>query len=111
MVAGTELDPLAVSCLLTGMYDIEPKDADSLVDKLRFTGEQKELSNLEFVKRHVRGICEDEGFVGVMKRRCTAKIAKYTEMICSCAETFGIMIAPDFPLPAGRYEKAKKADC
>ncbi len=98
-VSGTELDPLTVSCLLTGMYNIEAKDADSLVDRLRYKGEQKNLQDMDFVKGYVMGdVGGDRGFIEVMKRRAHAKIARYTDTICTAVEKkFGIEIAPDFP--------------
>jgi HD-GYP domain-containing protein (c-di-GMP phosphodiesterase class II) len=114
MVAGTELDPFTVSCLLTGMYDIRPDEADTLVNRLRYSGEQKRLSDMESVKSYVmNNIGEDKGFISLMEKRCHRKIVDYTDRMCDCAKKFGIEIAPDFPVTAQyiqtRYVHAQKS--
>ncbi|MDD5339720.1 MAG: HD domain-containing protein [Candidatus ainarchaeum sp.] len=108
MMAGTELDPLTVSCLLTAMYDIKPGEADALVERLRYSGDQKGLLDTDIVKGHVLNyICGDNEFIRVMKKRSHAKIAAYTSKMCDWATGFGIEIAPDFPLTA-EYIKSTK---
>jgi len=96
-VSGTELDPFTVSCLLTGMYDIPPGEADSLVHKLMYIGNPKNLSDMGFMKEYVmQHVGSNTEFMDAMKRRHDRKIVRYTEMIIDCAEKFGIEIAPDF---------------
>lgn len=91
-VAGVELSPLTVSCIISGLYDIRPVDADGLVRRL---AAQSDADARDHAERVVRN---DPEFEGVMGRRAGRKIAAYTEAICTLAAGFGITMAPEFPL-------------
>jgi hypothetical protein len=98
-VAGTELDPFTVSCLLTAIYDVEPEHADRLIGMLRYPGGREDLCDMEKVKRYVMDTVGTQAeFVELMKKRSARKIAGYADRICDYAERFGVHIAADFPV-------------
>jgi HD-GYP domain-containing protein (c-di-GMP phosphodiesterase class II) len=97
-VAGTELDPFTISCLLTGVYDIAPEGADALVMRLKYPKGNTDMLNPAQVEKYVMHVVEKkQEFAEMIKHRCAMRIAEYAEAICTCAESFGVNIAPDFP--------------
>lgn len=103
-VAGTELDPFTVSCLLTGVYEITPRQADDLVLSLRYPYDKEghsktDLRDLKKVKDHVVGVVEEKPeFAEMIKKRSAKRISRYVDAICTCGESFGVEIAPKFPV-------------
>jgi HD-GYP domain-containing protein (c-di-GMP phosphodiesterase class II) len=83
-VAGRELDPLAVRCLLTGLYKVGAEEAGRLIDRLKHPGSQGDLSDYrgmgEYVRKH---ILSDSTFRSLGKDH--EKIERYKKEIDECA--------------------------
>ncbi len=76
-VAGRELDPLTVSCLITGMYDIKPDAADRMVGRLRYNGEEKDIADSPIMRSYVQQWVLADGEFATLEK-AHGKMNKYT---------------------------------
>lgn len=81
-VAGRELDPLTVSCLITGLYDIKPDAADLMVRRLRYNGEEKNIADSHIMRSYVQQLVLADGEFATLER-ARGKMKKYAGEIAA----------------------------
>ncbi len=98
-VAGMEVDPLTVSCFLTGFYDISLKDASEAIKKYVNPEGQKGTSNLLSARRYAKEVViETPVFKQLAKNRATWRVRSYAEEAIDCARRYGIEEFVEIPM-------------
>jgi len=88
-VAGIELDPLSVSCLLTGLYDISLQDARGLIRQYVNPEGQLGVSNLTRARFYAKELAEKLFSKGLAQNRATARISAYVGEAIDLAKKYG----------------------
>jgi len=97
-VAKREIDPVALSCFLSGIYRTTPGEALLLIERLGCPGEGRELS-FKSVKEHVkRTIMADGQFLKIVGAEDREKIERYAKETRGCARKHGIEMGEEMEL-------------
>ncbi len=89
--SGTELDPLAVCCFMTGFYDVPPDRAMAVISRLKHPLGQEGVSDLRGSRAYAMGtVLEDHEFREIIARKAVEKRAAYEKEIEGCAARFGL---------------------
>lgn len=89
-VSGVELDPLTVSCYITGTHDVSAEEADALIMRLRYPGGISDIANFKMMREYVRSFVEkDPDFQDMLTRRARHRIMYYQDRIRECAGKLG----------------------
>jgi len=98
-VSGKELDPMAVSCLISSMHDVGFKQVSDLVSRLSVGCSQEGISRFRSIKGHIsENIESNMEFRQVVMKKSHEKIRQYMDEIRKCARELGLFI-PDVSLP------------
>lgn len=90
-VAGIELDPLTVTYLLTGFYDISQEDASEAIRRYANPGGQKAVSDIPQARQYAKEFVASNPFFRQMaKNRAVERIRFYVDEMMSCARKYGI---------------------
>lgn len=102
-VAGTEIDPFAISCFLSSTYGAPEKDAGGLIKRLRHPLGLEGTSDRKEMRRYVCETLEkDSDFIGMTTRLDLGKIARNEREIRACASRYGVPEVGDAAVQALR---------
>jgi HD-GYP domain-containing protein (c-di-GMP phosphodiesterase class II) len=99
VVAGREIDPLAIRCFMTGFYDVSQKEADVMIERLTHPDGQAGISDLKGARRYAKKIVlEDPEFRSMIKNHATEKLRQYQAEVERLMEGYGLEKFEDAPL-------------
>ncbi len=89
--AGTELNPAAVSCFITGHYDIGYERAKALVARLAHPMGQAGVSDIHDARLYSKDVVrEDPEFKGLIAAKAARKMLAYDSEMLECARGYGL---------------------
>jgi len=89
--AGTELDPLAVCCFLTGFYDVAPDTAAAIIERLRHPLGQEGVTDIHNARIYTKDVVlADPELKEVLGRRASRKELSYDGELSACASSLGL---------------------
>jgi len=90
-VAGMELDPASVKCLITATQDVGSSEAAKLIQSLAHPGGQEAISDYGTVREYVVNVVrKDESFQRIMKSKADKKMHSYGKEIERFSKEFGV---------------------
>lgn len=93
-VAGKELDPTAVRCLITGLYDIDRDGAGSLIMDLAYNGNGSGISDRRTLQNYIEGnVRKHNGFRDLMERGEPGRLSGYRSRIGELSTGYGIPVS------------------
>lgn len=94
-VAGMELDPTSVQCLMCGMYDIDPPEAKKMIERLSHPDGQEGISDMHGARKYAKkAVMTDPDFAAMIKRRSARKLGLYNAEMKQCMQEYGLS-SPD----------------
>lgn len=97
-VAGRELDPLAVRCVMTGIYRVSLEETGRMLQKLGYPYAQADLADFQLMRRYVSEVVgKDPDFLRMIKSKDRDKTEHYRDEINRCAQEYGIRAAVELP--------------
>jgi HD-GYP domain-containing protein (c-di-GMP phosphodiesterase class II) len=91
--AGTELDPVAVRCFITGFYDSDPDAVGALVDRLKHPMGQEGVSDIHNARLYARDVVlADQELRSILSRRATRREFGYDRELEACSSEYGLRL-------------------
>ncbi len=90
-IAGMELDPVTVRCILTGTYDVSWEEAGQLITAFMHPEGQAGISSRGRLRDHIEeGIMRDPRFIGLVSALDLARATEYEAEVEEFAAYYGL---------------------